>query len=170
MKYILSYILCWLHSKSSLWLYVWTSCVDLQWSRLAVHQTIFWNLVPITDDKLKSMIKHLWSPIPPLCGRICTLTHSILAIANTASIGMTPSLNVGGMCMPVQPKHCSLKLRSACARHFAICPVYMFSLKSPSNIHAPLGARAYPWILSKYFPSVCVSVPLQISAGCVYCV
>ncbi len=47
---------------------------------------------------------------------------------------MTPSLNVGGMCMPVQPKHCSLKLRSACARRFAICPVYTFSLKSPSNM------------------------------------
>ncbi len=40
----------------------------------------------------------------------------------------------GGMCMPVQPKHCSLKLRFACARHFAICPVYTFSLKSPSNM------------------------------------
>ncbi len=37
-------------------------------------------------------------------------------------------------------------------------------------IHAPLGARAYPWILSKYFPCVCASVPLQISVGGVYCV
>ncbi len=57
------------------------------------------------------------------------------------------------------------------------------------SICAPLGARAYPWILSKYFlsvpPSVCpsvhpsvrppmrlsvhASVPLQISVGCVYC-
>ncbi len=43
-------------------------------------------------------------------------------------------------------------------------------------ICAPLGARAYPWILSKYFlfvrasvrPSVCACVPLQISVGCVY--
>jgi hypothetical protein len=41
-------------------------------------------------------------------------------------------------------------------------------------IRAPPGARAYPWILRKYCPcvhaSVCVSVPLQISVGCVYCV
>jgi hypothetical protein len=80
------------------------------------------------------MIKHLWSPIPPLCGRMCTLTHFIPAVAYTALIGITPSLNVGGMCMTVQPKHCLLKLRSACARHFAICPVYTFSLKSPSNM------------------------------------
>jgi hypothetical protein len=43
-------------------------------------------------------------------------------------------------------------------------------------ICAPLGARAYPWILSKYFltvrpcvrPSIRPSVPLQISVGCVY--
>ncbi len=43
-------------------------------------------------------------------------------------------------------------------------------------IRAPQGARAYPWILSKYFPSVracvraCVrpSVSPQISVGCVY--
>ncbi len=47
---------------------------------------------------------------------------------------------------------------------------------SKRRIRAPLGARAYPWILSKYFltvrasvrPSVCASVPLQISVGCVY--
>ncbi len=62
------------------------------------------------------------------------------------------------------------------------------------QIRAPLGARAYPGILSKYFlfvnsslrlsvcpsihpsvhpsvrPSVRPSVPLQISVGCVYCV
>ncbi len=46
------------------------------------------------------------------------------------------------------------------------------------QIRAPLGARAYPWILSKYFlcvrpsvrVSVHVSVPLQISVGCVYLV
>ena len=45
-----------------------------------------------------------------------------------------------------------------------------------NDICAPLGARAYPWILSKYFPCVCAcvracvrpSVPLQISVGCVY--
>ena len=35
-------------------------------------------------------------------------------------------------------------------------------------IRAPQGARTYPWILSKYFPSVRVSVPPQISIGCVY--
>ncbi len=62
------------------------------------------------------------------------LTHSIPAVAHTASIGMIPSLNVGRICMPVQPKHCSLKLRSACSRRLAIRPVYMFSLKSPSRI------------------------------------
>ncbi len=48
-----------------------------------------------------------------------------------------------------------------------------FGAKCPlSPLRAPLGARAYPWILSKYFLCVCacvrVSVPLQISAGCVY--
>ncbi len=131
MKYILSYILCWLHSKSSLRLYVWTSRVNLQWSRLAAHQTIFWNLVLITDDELRSAIKHLWSPIPPLCGRMCTLTHLIPVVAYTASIGMTPSLNVGGMCMLLQPKHCSLKLRSACARgvlQSALCTRFHWSL------------------------------------------
>jgi hypothetical protein len=62
------------------------------------------------------------------------LTHSIPVIAYMALIGMIPSLNVGGICMPVQPKHCSLKLRSACSRRLAIRPVYTFSLKSPSRI------------------------------------
>ncbi len=37
------------------------------------------------------------------------------------------------------------------------------------SVRAPLGVRAYPWILSKYFrPSVCPSAPLHISVGCVY--
>ena len=59
--------------------------------------------------------------------------------------------------------------------------VYIIKVEA---IHAPLGARAYPWILSEYFLSVrpsvhpcvrpsmraCVraSVPLQISVECVY--
>jgi len=50
------------------------------------------------------------------------------------------------------------------------------SAKQSQGIRAPHGARAYPWILSKYFPSVRLfvrasvraSVPLQISVGCVY--
>jgi hypothetical protein len=62
------------------------------------------------------------------------LTHSIPAVAYTASIGMLSSLNVGGICKQVQPKHCSLKFRSACTMHLAILPVYTFSLKSPSRI------------------------------------
>ncbi len=43
-------------------------------------------------------------------------------------------LNVGRICMPVQPKHCSLKIRSTCSRRLAIRSVYTFSLKSPSRI------------------------------------
>ncbi len=56
--------------------------------------------------------------------------------------------------------------------HWA-CGGFFFS-EIHSLLSAPLGARAYPWILSKYFPSVhpCMRppVPLQISIGCVYCV
>jgi hypothetical protein len=62
------------------------------------------------------------------------LTHSIPVVAYTALIGMLLSLNVGGICKLVQPKHCSLKFRSACTMCLAIRPVYTFSLKSPSRI------------------------------------
>jgi len=110
---------------------------------------MFWNLVPITDDELKSRMKHLWSPIPPLWGRMYALTHSIPAVAYTASIGMILSLNVGGICVPVQPKHYLLKLRSDCSRHFAIHPEYTFLLKSPSRmISASVAFHTNNWAIS----------------------
>jgi hypothetical protein len=62
------------------------------------------------------------------------LTHLIPAVAYTALIGMIPSLNVGGICMPVQPKICLLRLRYACSRRLAVRLVYTCSLKSPSRI------------------------------------
>ena len=77
------------------------------------------------------------------------LTHSIPAVAYTALIGMLPFLNVGGICKPVQPKHCLLKFRSACTMRLAICPVYTFSLKSPSRIiSASVVFHTTSWAIS----------------------
>ncbi len=45
-------------------------------------------------------------------------------------------------------------------------PSFIIATRSPSVIiRAPLGARAYPWILSKYFPSVrpCVRASVRPS-------
>jgi hypothetical protein len=80
------------------------------------------KLVPTTDDDVKSRMKHLWSPTPPLWGRIYALTHWITAVAKIASIGTIPSLKVGGTCIPVHCRHCLLSMRSGSTRGCASCP------------------------------------------------
>ncbi len=94
--------------------------LDLQCSFLAEQQTILGNFEPITDDDIKLRMKNQWSPTPPLWGRMYALTHLIPAVANNASIGMVPSLKVGGMCIPVHCRHCLLSMSSGSTRRFAI--------------------------------------------------
>ncbi len=49
-------------------------------------------------------------------------------------------------------------------------------MENPPKIRAPLGARAYPWILSKYFPCVhacvraCIRPPTDKRRVCILCV
>ncbi len=133
MKYILWNILWRLRSMSNSALYNCTKQVDLQWSFRAEHRTLLGNLVPMIDDEVKSTMKDLWSPMPPLCGRMFALMHSILAVAKTASMGIVPSLNVGGIWMRVHWRHCLLNIKSDCDRHLEMRPEYTFSLKSPSR-------------------------------------
>ena len=51
-----------------------------------------------------------------------------------------------------------------------------FHVSMPQFIHAPQGARAYPWILSKYFPCVrpcvraCIRPPTDKCRVCILCV
>jgi hypothetical protein len=71
--------------------------------------------------------------MPPLWGRMYALTHSILAVAKIALMGIVPSLNVGGIWMPVHWRHCLLRIKSCCKRHLEKRPEYTFSLKSPSR-------------------------------------
>jgi hypothetical protein len=66
--------------------------------------------------------------------------HLIPAVAQIASIGIVPSLNVGGIYTPVNQWHCLLKFRSGRARRFAMQPVYTFSLKSLRRIISELVA------------------------------
>ncbi len=133
MKYILWNILWWLHSMSYLALYNCTKQVDLQWSFRAEHRTMLGNLVPMIDDEIKSTMKHLWLPMPPLCGRMYASMHSIPAVTKIALMGIVPSLNVGGIWMPVHWRHCLLNIRSDCDRRLEMQPEYTFSLKSPSR-------------------------------------
>ncbi len=70
---------------------------------------------------MKSRMKHLWSPMPPLWGRIYALMHSILEVAKIASISAVLSLKVGGMYIPLHWRHCLVNVRSGSERHFAMC-------------------------------------------------
>jgi hypothetical protein len=49
--------------------------------------------------------------------------HLIPAVAKNASIGTVLSLKVGGMCILIHCRHCSLRMRSGSSRRFAIHPV-----------------------------------------------
>jgi hypothetical protein len=80
------------------------------------------NFLPIIDDDVKLRMKHLWSPTPPLWGRMYALTHLIPAVAQIASIGTVLSMKVGGTCIPVHCRHCLLSMRSDSARRCAIHP------------------------------------------------
>ncbi len=78
--------------------------------------------------------EHLWMPTPSLGGRMYALAHSIPAVAKIASIGVVPSLKVGGIWMPVHWRHCSLNMRSGWERRLEMRPEYTFSLKSPRRM------------------------------------
>ncbi len=88
----------------------------------------------MTVKDVKSSMKHLLLPTPPLWGRMYALAHSIPAVAKIALIGVVPSLKVGGIWMPVHWRHCSLNIRSGWERCLEMRPEYTFSLKSPRRM------------------------------------
>jgi hypothetical protein len=73
-------MLCLSHTEVSLALYKFIIREDVQCSFLATQRTIFGKDVPITDSKVRSMMKHQWSPMPPYCGRMNAFTQVILGV------------------------------------------------------------------------------------------
>ncbi len=80
---------------------------------------ILGNVDPMTVSDERSMMTHRWSPTPPKCGRMNTLTHLMTGVANMPSMGMLSVWNVGGIGMSVCSLQISVKLRSSLARRRA---------------------------------------------------
>ncbi len=87
------------------------------------------KLVPMTGKEVKSRMKHIWLPTPPLWGRMYALANSIPAIAKIGLIGVVPSLKVGGIWMPVHWRHYSQNMRSGWESCLEMRPVYKTFIK-----------------------------------------
>jgi hypothetical protein len=116
-------MLCLLYTEVSLALYKYIIHEDTQCNFLATQQTIFGKDVPITDSKVRSMMKYWWSPTPPYCGGMNAITQVIPGVMKTPSIGALPLQKVRGIGMPVCFLHNSTKIRSSAASLVARCPV-----------------------------------------------
>ncbi len=126
-------MLCSLHRCVSFVLYTIIILVEVQWSFLNAHQTIFGNVNPMTNLDERSMMKHQWSPTPPKCGRINTLTHLMPGVVNMPSMGTLPLQNVGGSGIPVWGLQILVMLRSSWPSQQASRLEYTFLLKSPNR-------------------------------------
>jgi hypothetical protein len=94
-------MLCLSHTEVCLALYKLIIWEEVQCSFLAAHQTIFGNDVPIIDSEVRLMMKHRWSPTPPYCERMKTLTQVIPGVVNVPLMGALPFWWVGGIGVPV---------------------------------------------------------------------